>query len=54
MEAEIDRLTDLQSVREKYLKALPKEITVVNDDGEVITHSPPQKKQSYGLKVTLK
>ncbi len=41
--------------REKFLKSLTSTTTFINDDtGEMETISPPQKKQSYGLKVTLK
>ncbi len=41
--------------RETFLKSLTDTITIINEEtGEMETISPPQKKQSYGLKVTLK
>jgi hypothetical protein len=41
--------------REAFLKSLTDTITIINDEtGEMETISPPQKKQTYGLKVTLK
>jgi uncharacterized protein YlbG (UPF0298 family) len=55
IDSEIERLKELKKVRENYLKSLPQTITVVNDDtGEMETISPPLKKQTHGLKVTLK
>lgn len=46
--------TDKRKEREAFLKTLKEPMTVVNNDGEVITISPAQKKQSMGLKVTIK
>jgi len=41
--------------REEFLKALKEPITMVHHiTGELVTVMPPNKKQSYGLKVTLK
>lgn len=55
LDAEISALQSRKKFREAFLKSLTNPITVVSElTGEVDTISPPQKKQSYGLKVTIK
>lgn len=54
-EREIMNLKAKQKERETLLKSITQTITMVNPNtGELETISPPQKKQSYGLKVLLK
>lgn len=43
------------TARQEFLKALKMPVTVVDDStGEIITVRPPEKKQVYGLKTTVK
>ncbi len=54
-EKQIKNLNDVKKERETFLKSLTETITVIDDQtGEMKVISPPQKKQYYGLKVTLK
>lgn len=53
--ADIKYLHDQKKKREEFLKSLQSPISILNEQtGEIETVSPPQKKQSMGLKVTLK
>jgi len=55
LDAEITAAQARKKIRENYLKSLPEPTTVLNElTGELETIKPPQKKQSYGLKVTIK
>lgn len=40
--------------REEFLKTVKEPMKIVTDDGEVFTIMPPNKKQSLGVKITLK
>jgi hypothetical protein len=53
--SEIKALTEQKKKREEFLKSLINPLTLLNEvTGEIETIYPPQKKQSYGLKITLK
>jgi hypothetical protein len=53
--ADVISATGSKKGREEFLKALKEPITMIHHvTGEVVTVTPPQKKQSMGLKVTLK
>ncbi len=55
LNAQVKHFTEKRKTREDFLKSLTDTITIVNEEtGEMETISPPQKKQLYGLKVTLK
>lgn len=47
-------LSERLKSRETFLKALDKPITVaIEATGEMVTITPPQKKQTYGLKISI-
>jgi hypothetical protein len=55
LDAEISALQSRKKFREAFLKSLTNPITVVSElTGEVDTISPPQNKQTMGLRVTIK
>ena len=50
----VNEHSESKKERESFLKTIKEPMNVIDEDGEVITITPPQKKQSYGLKVTIK
>jgi len=55
LEEKLKGYTELVEARKKFLKGLSSPMPFVNEgSGEVEVLSPPIKKQSYGVKVTLK
>lgn len=45
---------DRRKERETFLKALTKPLDYINDDGEAVTIYPPTKKETPGIKLTIK
>jgi hypothetical protein len=55
LDAELKSLQERKKAREEFLKTVSTGLTVVDDlTGEMVTLSPPSKKQSMGVKVTIK
>jgi len=51
----IKKTTEIKKDREAFLKTLKEPLNIVDPDtGETYTINPPNKKSTYGLKVTLK
>lgn len=49
-----DRAKEALDKRKEFLKALTKSETIITEDGEKVTINPPEKKQTDGLKITIK
>lgn len=51
---QLDQLKKMVTARENFLKALTEPTNIIDEDGQVYTVVPPLKKQTEGVKVSIK
>jgi hypothetical protein len=50
----VERTTEMLKSREKWLRSLTKPENIVDGNGEIVTITPPIKRSTTTLKVTMK